>query len=615
MEERPDPNKILAEHFPRQNSDGKGKLKIFFGYAAGVGKTYAMLEAARDDLNAGVDVAAGYIEPHERPETLALMDGLELLTPRYLEYRGIQLREFDLDAALIRKPQILLVDELAHTNPQGFRHSKRYQDIQELLDAGINVYTTVNVQHLESLHDIVASITHVRVKERIPDRVFDRADQVELIDIEPEDLMKRLEEGKVYRKDQAGRAMGNFFTLEKLTALREIALRRTADRVNRSVSRERGTDGKDYFTAEHILVCVSSAPSNEKVIRTAARMADAFHGTLTAIVVKTEGMEDMDGKFEKALEDNIALAKQFGANAITVYGDDIAEQIARYARRSGVSKIVIGRTVRKRSLFYLKQTLIDRLIKAVPNMDIYVIPDSGAVMDERKKTPWFLTGGKREKTQKWLRTAGIVAGAAAFLVLMYNFFFVEPRYSFFSYAAAYPFAFAAMTICAVITNSMASRLKKQAMISEEESGQMQALMNISHRLRQAENDDEKLEILGIQASGLLHCHVIVYSAVSCKNHLEKVGVYPAEDKTESEAMFAKSDERAVAEWVYKNKHKAGRTTDTLPGAQARYMPVAGAGRVYAVLGIDLRQTDRIEPNNKNILNIMISETVSALKTD
>ena len=183
MEERPDPNKILAEHFPRQNSDGKGKLKIFFGYAAGVGKTYAMLEAARDDLNAGVDVAAGYIEPHERPETLALMDGLELLTPRYLEYRGIQLREFDLDAALIRKPQILLVDELAHTNPQGFRHSKRYQDIQELLDAGINVYTTVNVQHLESLHDIVASITHVRVKERIPDRVFDRAYQVELIDI------------------------------------------------------------------------------------------------------------------------------------------------------------------------------------------------------------------------------------------------------------------------------------------------------------------------------------------------------------------------------------------------------------------------------------------------
>ena len=615
MEDRPDPNRILAEHFPKRQDDGKGRLKIFFGYAAGVGKTYAMLEAARDDLEAGIDVAAGYIEPHERPETLAFMDGIELLTPRYLEYRGIRLREFDLDAALIRKPEILLVDELAHTNPEGFRHSKRYQDIQELLDAGINVYTTVNVQHLESLHDIVASITHVRVKERIPDRVFDQADQVELIDIEPEELMKRLAAGKVYQKDQAGRAMGNFFTLEKLTALREIALRRTADHVNRTVNRKREAAGKDYFTAEHILVCVSSAPSNEKVIRTAARMSDAFHGDLTAIVVKTESMEEMSGKLKKALEENIALAKQFGANAITVYGDDIAEQIARYARRSGVSKIVIGRTVRKHRMFCLKQTLIDRLIKAVPNMDIYVIPDSSAVKDERKKRPGFLMAGRQKNAQKWLRTAGILAGAAAFLVLIYNFFFVEPRYSFFSYAAVYPFTFAVMTACAVITSSMAARLKKQAKISEEESGQMQALMNISHRLKQAENDADKFEILGIQASELLRCHVVIYRALPDRNGLEKAGVYPSGDRADSEELFDKSDEKAVAEWVCKNKHKAGRTTDTLPGAQARYMPVAGTGKVYGVIGIDLRKKGSIEPNDKNILNIMISETVSALKTD
>ncbi|MBT9777108.1 DUF4118 domain-containing protein [Clostridium sp. MCC353] len=627
MENRPDPNKILAEHFPKRRDDGRGRLKIFFGYAAGVGKTYAMLEAARDDLEAGIDVAAGYIEPHERPETLALMDGMELLTPRFLEYRGIRLREFDLDAALIRKPEILLVDELAHTNPEGFRHSKRYQDIQELLEAGVNVYTTVNVQHLESLHDIVASITHIRVKERIPDRVFDLADQVELIDIEPEELMKRLEAGKIYRKAQAGRAMENFFTLEKLTALREIALRRTADRVNRAVSKERGTGGKEYYTAEHILVCVSSAPSNEKVIRTAARMADAFHGDLTAIVVKTEGMEEMSGRLKNVLENNIALAKQFGANAITVYGDDIAQQIAGYARRSGVSKIVIGRTVRKRRMFYLKQTLIDRLIKAVPNMDIYVIPDSSAVADDRKKPvvpP--LTGGRRKRAQRWLQAAGILAGAAAFLVLLYNFFFVEPRYSFYSYAAVYPFTFAIMAVCAVITGSMAARLKKQAEISEEESGQMQALMNISHRLKQAGNDAEKLEILGIQASELLRCPVIIYQAVSGGGGLKKIGIYPPDrdqlcrgklcgNEGDSAEMFEKSDETAVAEWVCKNKHKAGKTTDTLPGAQARYMPVAGTGKVYGVVGIDLRNKGSIEPNDKNILNIMISETVSALKTD
>ena len=252
----------------------QGRLKIFFGYAAGVGKTYAMLEAAHQAQKQGIDVVVGYVEPHARPDTLALLDGLEVLPCKEMDYRGIKLREFDLDGALQRRPQLILVDELAHNNAQGCRHTKRYQDVEELLQAGINVYTTVNVQHLESLNDLVSSITGIVVNERIPDSVFDRASQVELVDIEPEELVKRLRAGKVYRERQARQALQNFFTPENLAALREIAMRRTADQLNRSAVHE-GNE-KSARAGEHILICLSSAPSNAKVIRTAARMARRF---------------------------------------------------------------------------------------------------------------------------------------------------------------------------------------------------------------------------------------------------------------------------------------------------------------------------------------------------
>lgn len=319
-DERPDPELLLKQNFPRESDKARGRLKIFFGYAAGVGKTYAMLEAARQEKAAGRDVVAGYIEPHDRPDTMELLAGMELLTPMAVTYKGIILKEFDLDAALMRRPDLILVDELAHTNAQGCRHKKRYQDVIELLDAGINVYTTVNVQHLESLHDIVASITHVRVYERIPDDIFDDAGQVELVDIAPEELRQRLEDGKIYHKDQADKASVRFFTVENLSALREIALRRTADRVNREVVRERDAAGKDYYTGEHVLVCLSPSPTNARVIRTAARMAGAFHADFTAVLVETADMKREHAKISRSMEANINLAKQFRANVITLTG-------------------------------------------------------------------------------------------------------------------------------------------------------------------------------------------------------------------------------------------------------------------------------------------------------
>lgn len=348
---RQDPDQLLRAIRNDISSGSRGKLKIFFGYAAGVGKTYAMLQAAHQAKERGLDIVAGYIEPHARPQTTALLSGLEQLPVKEISYNGITLREFDIDAALKRKPQLILVDEFAHTNAEGSRHAKRYQDVQELLKAGINVYTTVNVQHIESLNDTVAAITGIMVRERIPDSVFDEADQVELVDIEPAELLERLASGNVYREEQAERAAVNFFTVENLTALREIALRRCADRVNLLTESARIQSRSDYHTDEHILVCLSSSPSNAKIVRTAARMVRAFRGAFTALFVETPDTAAMNQEDKKRLRENMRLARQLGAAIETSYGEDVPYQIAEFARLSGVSQIVIGRSTAAKKAF------------------------------------------------------------------------------------------------------------------------------------------------------------------------------------------------------------------------------------------------------------------------
>lgn len=588
---RPDPELLLRRNFPDKGNGGRGKLKIFFGYAAGVGKTYAMLDAARQEKASGRDVVAGYIEPHDRPDTLALLDGLELLTPKYVEYKGITLREFDLDAALIRKPDLVLVDELAHTNARGCRHKKRYQDVVELLDTGINVYTTVNVQHLESLHDIVASITHVRVGERIPDEVFDNAAQVELVDIAPEELRQRLEEGKIYHKNQADKAGTGFFTVENLSALREIALRRTADRVNQEVIRERDAAGKDYYTGEHVLVCLSPSPTNARVIRTAARMAGAFHADFTAVLVETEHLKKEYSKINRNMEANINLAKQFRANVITLYGDDIVEQVSSYARQNGVSKIVIGRTVRKRHCIYVKPTIIDRLIEAVPNMDVYVIPDASARERKRNKG----AAEQRRMGIDLFKTGAIMAVCTL----------VSIGLDYYKLGVIN----AAMLVCALVTSSMAAKLKREASKGESESRYMQILFDINRNLRKGATGEEILDICGRLVQNLLKRSIVIYDTRD--GNMNQMKIYPSSEYGDTgtlTALFQSPDEMAVAAWVYKNRHKAGAATDTLPGSGARYTPVYKDGRVYAVIGVELKGGDIIKPNDKNALNIIAEET-------
>ena len=622
-------------------NQSQGNLKIFFGYAAGVGKTYAMLEAAHQVQKQGIDVVVGYIERHTRPDTLALLEGLEQLPNKEIDYKGIKLKEFDLDAALKRRPQIILVDELAHSNAVGCRHAKRYQDVEELLRAGIDVYTTVNVQHLESLNDLVASITQVAVIERIPDSVFDSADQVELVDIEPDDLIARLQSGKVYRKNQASRALNHFFTRDNLAALREIALRRTADRLSRNAQKS----GNETVAkaGEHILICLSSSPSNAKVIRTAARMSEAFHSGFTALFVETPETKELKGDALKRLRDNLRLAEQLGAQIATVYGDDPAVQIAEYAKVSGITKIVLGRTNHKSTLFLRSKTLADKLTKLAGDLDIYIIPDTLPLYKKRftllrkgtQKFSWldllkamlitllstvisfgFYTAGLREAniiivyilgvllTAIW--THGYLCGALASLlsVISFNFFFTIPRFTLHATDPDYSVTFLILLAASIISSSLATRVKKQARQSAQKAYYMELLMNSSQKMQQGRDEQEIIALAAEQVRALLD-RPVLYALAKKDKELEFQVCPQSETNKLIRAMTA--EEIGVADWVVKNNKHAGATTNTLSHAQNLYLSVRGNQEVMGVIGIPSKYYPPFDVFEKNLLISLLNE--------
>ena len=634
------------EDYQAQNQDytdapQKGRLKIFFGYAAGVGKTYAMLEAAHQAQKRGVDVVVGYIERHTRPDTLALLEGLEQLPEKIIEYKGITLKELDLDAALRRHPGILLVDELAHSNAEGCRHSKRYQDVEELLRAGINVYTTVNVQHLESLNDLVSSITHIAVNERIPDSVFDSADQVELVDIEPDDLILRMQSGKVYQKQQASRALDHFFTKDNLVALREIALRRTADQLSKKAQ-----EAENEVTAkagEHILTCLSSAPSNAKVIRTAARMAEAFHSSFTALFVETPETKELKGENLKRLRNNMRLAEQLGARIATVYGDDPAEQIAEYAKVSGITKIVLGRANHRTSIFMKSKTLADRLTSRIEDLDVYIIPDIQPLYRKRRKLlhrseqgfSWqdfgksvlltvaatgigslFYKLGLREAniiivyllgvllTAVW--TNGYFYGILVSLlsVFSFNFFFTVPRFSLTSIDPNYPVTFLVMLLASCLSCSLATRVKRQVRQSAQRAYYMELLMNSNQKMQQGQSEKEIIQIAAQQLQSLLD-RPVLYALLEKDQKLRFHVVPTAEAKQMMGGLTA--EEMGVAEWVAKNDKHAGATTNTLSHAQNLYLSVRGNQDVVAVVGIPAKFYPPLEAFEKNLMIAILDE--------
>lgn len=617
----------------------QGRLKIFFGYAAGVGKTYAMLEAAHQAKKEGIDVVVGYVEPHARPDTLALLTGLEILPNQMIDYRGIQLREFDLDQALRRKPQLILVDELAHNNAQGCRHTKRYQDVEELLQAGINVYTTVNVQHLESLNDLVSSITGVTVNERIPDHVFDRASQVELVDIEPDELIKRLQAGKVYRERQAKQALQHFFTAENLAALREIAMRRTADQLNRTAVQ--GGNQKSARAGEHILICLSSAPSNAKVIRTAARMADAFHSGFTALFVQTPETKELSGENMKRLRSNLHLAEQLGAQISTVYGTDPAVQIAEYARVSGVTKIVMGRINHKQNPITGKKSLADRLIQ-LTDLDVYIIPDRqplykkpiGKLRIPEAHFSWrdaaimlvslllasvvgfaFYHAGFSEAniitvyilgvlmTAVW--TNGPFYGAVDSLlsVAAFNYFFTVPRFTFQANDPSYPVTFLIMLCSSIIASSLASRVKAQARLAAQKSYYTELLLESSQKFQKGRTEWDCLRLAAEQLNRMF-VRPILYALNEAEQDLA-FRMEPADEKGVLSGLS--SQEIGVAKWVRKNNKHAGATTNTLPDSKWLFLSVRGTQGVMGIVGIPIVGYSVPDAFEKNLMIAILGE--------
>lgn len=614
------PEQLLEEIQTEEAAKRKGKLTIFFGYAAGVGKTYAMLQAAHKEAELGKKVLAGYIEPHTRPETIALLEGLDVLSCKVYEEGNIILREFDIDAAIAMKPDILLVDEFAHTNTKGCRHRKRYQDILEVLNAGIDVYTTVNVQHIESLNDQVAAITGIIVRERIPDTVFDAAAAVKLVDIEPAELKARLDQGKIYKTDQAQRALNHFFTIDHLSALREIATRRCADRMNLLAMKEKNKANGSYYTAEHILVCLSSSPSNAKIIRTGARMARAHGGRFTALFVETSGYEKMSQENKKRVAEHTHLARQLGAVIETTYGDDVPFQIAEYARQNGISKIVLGRNTIKNGIFYHPPTLVDKLTSYAPDMDIYIIPDTMPSSPKRQRLRF---GNERSIHQRDLvfilctllcttnigllfhflkyqeaniimvYILGIVIIAVTtysrilsilscvFAVILFNFFFTEPYYTLNVVDSNYVVTFVIMFISAFLISTLSVKLRQNELLATQNAYFTRQLFQATQQLQNASEEQEVISITAAHLKNLLD-RSIAYFPFEADGLKE-----PLFFSVRGKRMEIDEHEKAVATWVADHNRRAGATTSTLPDARYLYLAVRAKQKVYGVVGITI----------------------------
>lgn len=630
-DERPDPDAMLERIHHEEPS--RGKLRIFFGYAAGVGKTYAMLQAARRIAADGREVVVGYVQPHGRPETEALLEGLEALPLKKEQYRGILLSEFDLDGALKRHPEILIVDELAHTNAPGCRHRSRYQDVRELLESGVDVFTTVNVQHLESLNDIVAGVTGVSVQETVPDSVFDEAVTIDLVDIPPEDLMERFREGKVYLPDQAARAAQGFFRTENLVALREIALRRAAERVNRDVQSSRLAVGVErvWRTRELLLVAISPSNTSGTLIRRARRMAAAFGAPWIACHVNTGGGFRSPGDRER-LARHLALAERLGADVQTLQGESPAQAILDYARRRNVTRIVIGKNEDRGIRRFLRRGVAEQLIAGSGDIDIYVIRGTA---EEAKGVPESASRRFRLTWTSFLLTLAAVAAAtgvallfrmarvsepniimayvlevfvvALFLgwepgviasvtsVLAFNFFFTAPYYSLEFYNAEYIVTFLVMLAVTLVTSSLVQRVRRQSELTRGRQQRAETLYRLSRSLASAGGASS------VRVSAETHLSELLGEPVIVARRAEEL---PTEEQS------------AVAKWVIDHGEIAGRGTNTLPGVGSIFLPLTGAGSTVGVLVVPIRAgVTTLLPEQRQLLESVASLVAVAIERE
>jgi two-component system sensor histidine kinase KdpD len=639
---RPSPDALLAA----ARDESRGRLKIFLGAAPGVGKTYAMLQAAQRARKDGVPVLAGIVETHGRAETEALLQGLDVLPRKEIPYRGRAMAEFDLDAALSRKPRLLLLDELAHSNVPGSRHPKRYQDVEELLAAGIDVWTTLNIQHLESFNDIVAQITKVRVRETLPDSVLERADEIVLTDITPEELIRRLKEGKVYIPAQAEQAMKNFFQPGNLTALRELALRRTAERVDAQMvnyMRQHAIAGP-WPAGDRIAVCVSAHPDPMRLVRAGRRLADQLNAKWTALYVETPAHGRLSDEERDRVAAALRLAEYLGGETRTIPGSDLIEELRRYARNNNVTQLVLGKSRRARWRELFSPSLVHELLRQDDGLNVYVV--SAAADEEEAKAARFAT--LRPPSAGWLAYAASTAAVAAagligkvldewtpiepaalslvFLtavlysaltfgllpsvfasllsVAVYNFFFLPPLYTFTIQDPQNVLALAGFLVIAIFTSNLAGRTREQARATRRRLKTASALYDFSRNIAATHELDDLLWAISHQAASALGAKTVILLKTDGRVAI-RAG-YPPDDRLDD-------GEWAAANWAWDKGEVAGHGSSTLPNAERVYFPMRTGRGMVAVLGLQLEGSGLLAPEQRRMLEALLDQAAVAIE--
>ncbi len=618
MNSRPDPDELLKN--VQADDPSRGKLKIFLGYAAGVGKTYAMLEAAHQRKIQGVDVVIGYVETHGRADTDAMVHGLEVLPRRQIDYHDIKLQELYTDEIIERKPDLVLIDEFAHTNAPGSRHPKRYLDVEDILSAGIDVYTTLNIQHLESLNDVVARVTGVVVRETVPDSVIDDASEIEVIDLPPDELLTRLQEGKVYVPEQAKRAIEKFFRKGNLSALRELSLRRAAERVDnqmRTYMRTRAIPGP-WPASERLLVCISQSPLSEKLVRTTRRLSDELNAEWFAVHVNISSKPELNQADLERIDRTLQLAEELGAKIRTLTGRSIPEAVLAYAKKHNITKIVVGKPVQPRWKEFINGSVVNQLIYASGDIDVYVInaqPETKSTrlsQDLRPHQPYwryflglglvilttlighFIKGNIEPANLVMLYLVSTVV-AAIFLgrgpalvtsilgVLAFDFFLVPPYLTFAVTDTQYILTFIGLFLVSLVVSTLTARTREQAEAAIQREAHTSALYTLGRDLTSASDLPQVAEIIISHISQVFGRDVAVFipERGQLKVYATSPGYYPDEN------------EMAVATWSFDHDQPAGLGTETLPAATVRCQPLRTALGKIGVLSIHPQESGKL----------------------
>jgi two-component system sensor histidine kinase KdpD len=639
MDSRPDPDELL-KHIQAEEPS-RGRLKVFLGYAAGVGKTYAMLEAAHQRKNEGIDVVIGYIETHGRAETEALIQGLEILPRKTIEYHNVRLTEMDVDAVLSRRPALVLIDELAHTNAPGSRHNKRFFDVEDILDAGISVYTTLNIQHLESLKDIVAQVTGVAIRETIPDRVMDEASEIEIIDLPPDELLVRLKEGKVYIPEQAIRAIEQFFRKGNLTALREMTLRRAAERVEdqmRAYMQTRAIPGP-WAATERLLVCISPNPLAERLVRTTRHLADQLNAEFIAAYVNIASRPELDPANREHIGKTLLLAEQLGGKSLTLAGQSVHEAVLDFAHRQNITKIIVGKPLRPRWQEVLKGSVVDQLIRASGDIDVYVInatPETNPPVVPNEWRPHSplrryllslgLVGiatvlgltvrGDLEPTNLVMLYLASVVISAIYLgrgpsllavaagVLAFDFFLIPPYLTFAVSDTEYLLTFFVLFVVSLVVSTLTARAREQAEAAMQREAETAALYNLGRDLTSAANLQQVADTIIMHIGQVFGREVAIFLPDNgqLRPYASTMGYSPG------------TNEIAVATWAFEHDQLAGLGTDTLPASPLRCHPLKTPHGLVGVLGVRPKESGSLlTPDQRRMFAVFVNQAALAIE--